>query len=429
MKEKDFDKIFSDKLLQDRNLTFEEKEWETLSKRLNDTDSIKASLNNAQQKYWRWLLPLLLLLLGFNVWILSKMNTTQSENVALIEQVKEVKTLLEKQNNALTKQQIQYKTDTVIVYKTLYKTIYKDASISFPSQNIGQPLSVTPSVFEPVLSQNTSLNNRNSSQNVGETPSLKENKANNDIVKNTLNPVVNHIPTIDLPSVIAYTPKPELIVLKGNKNIIQPIPSAKNRLFVGWSAGLINYHTQWFNRDNIEFSRNEKSYQTGIKAELGLNNNWRITAAADYCPYDFKINWQDKRYNLPAPSNPVYITPQYTFKSVAGTQKMYLGSVGIKYLFAGTWVRPYLGVAYSAMRMNPYEATYTYADSWKSYTTIGTLQKPVNILNIAHLQGGLEFKIGKKLLFQTDGFYYKDINKVEKTFDLFGLRGAVLYGF
>jgi hypothetical protein len=440
MKEKDFDKVFSDKLLQDRHLTFEEKEWDILSKRLNDSDSIKASLNNAQQKYWRWLLPLLLLLLGFNAWILSKMNTTQYENAALIEQVKQVKTLLEKQNTTSMQSQILYKTDTVVVYKTLYKTIYKDASIPFPTPNIGQSISATTlmpaassrqgvTVFEPNSIPNKGINNQNTSQNVGETSISKEKQADIALLKNEANTVVNHIPTLGLPSIIAYTAKPELIVLKENKNIIQPILSTKNRLYVGWSAGLINYHTQWFNKDNIEFSRNEKSYQTGLKAELSLNNNWRITAAADYCPYDFQINWQDKRYNLPAPSNPVYLTLPYTFKSVAGTQKMYLGSVGIKYLFEGTWLRPYLGVSYAAMRMNPYEATYTYADSWKTYSSTGALHNALNVLNIAHLQGGLEFKIGKKILFQTDGFYYKDINKVEKTFDLFGLRGAVLYGF
>ena len=430
MKEKDFDKVFSDKLNQDRHLTFEEKDWEILSKRLNDNDSIKASLNNAQQKYWRWLLPLLLLLLGFNAWMLSKMNTTQNENAALIEQVKEVKTLLEKQNTVLPKQQTLYITDTVVVYKTLYKTlyktVYKNAPIPFPTPNIGQHINATPSVFEPILTPNAGITNPNVSRNIGEISKSKEKQSDNTLLTNENNGVINHIPTIDLPSVIAYTAKPELIVLKDNNRIVQPIPSTKKRLYVGWSGGLINYHTQWFNKDNIEFSRNEQSYQTGIKAELGLNDNWRITASADYCPYNFQINWQDKRYNLPEPSS--YYS-RYTFKSVVGSQKMYLGAVGLKYLFAGNTIRPYLGVAYSAMRIAPFTAVYTFTDTWKNYTPEVQSPNNINILNIAHLQGGLELKIGKKLLFQTEGFYYKDINKVEKTFDLFGLCGAILYGF
>jgi uncharacterized protein YozE (UPF0346 family) len=426
MKDKDFDKIFSDKLHEDRHLPFEEKDWDMVSKRLEDSDSFKASLNNVQNKYWRWLLPLLLLLLGFNAWILTKMTKTQSENETLINEMKSVKTLLEKQNdNAKQQPQIIYKTDTVILYKTVYKTI--PPAYSF--QNAQQPIKTTPSVFEPILTTINGVNNVGITKNIADSANIVvKNIPENNIPIEQTKDVVKHLSTLGLPTQVSYTSKPDIVFLKENTSIIKPIDNVQNRLYLGWSGGSITYHTQWFNKDNIEFSRNEQSYQTGIKAEFALNSNWRITGATDYCPYAFKINWQDKRYNLP-PLPSAYTPTKYTMKSIEGSQKMYLGSIGLKYLFQGNRIRPYLGIAYAAMRIAPYSAVYTYGDAWKTYTSEEYLTKGINIMNVAHLQGGLEFKIGKNLLLQTDGFYYKDINKVEKTFDLFGLRGGVLYGF
>ena len=442
MNDKDFDKIFSKGLSEEPQKAYDERDWENLAQRLDAHDSpvvgAPIAVNNWKKSLGFALL--LLLLLGVNAWSLVKTNESKHQNEMLLNELKNLETILENQNK-----QTEIKTiiqrDTVIIYKYL-----PDPSNFNESKRLILPFKLsqqTPSVFlqKGQISEveNEDLNKVNSIQSVDNQLFNKKNEADlntltaenkttslrtNSVLDDFL-PLKNERLLMTLKSQKQVTP-PQLSALKSPVSIIKPAPS--NRFFIGPSGGLIYYHAAWWNKDNIEVFRNEKSYQVGLKIEYTLSNHWRVVLGGDYCPFNFQINWQDSRYNLPQPTAYFTNNPNIKFLSVKANQSLVQGSLGIKYYFKGNRFRPFLGGGYATMRILPFQAEYEYSE-WNKIVYTKPFQSTVTINNLLILNGGFEYRLDARLFAQMDVFYNKDVNKTQKTYDLFGFKGTLLFGF
>ena len=442
MNDKDFDKIFSKGLSEEPKKAYDERDWENLAQRLeaHDAPAVVAPIAANKWKKSLWLAPLLLLLLGVNGWSLLKTNEAEHQNETLLNELKSLKTIIENQNK-----QTEIKTiiqrDTVIIYKYLPASLSSNQrkSLISPSNSSEQ----TPSVFstkEQLLVEKNSLLNENKNTQLIDNQLINKEKGNDlnktgsEEDKSTMPPrlaIKDFLPLKneqlfkELKSQKDVTP-PQLSSLKNASTIIKPAPS--NRFFIGPSGGLIYYHAAWFNKDNIEVFRNEKSYQVGLKMEYALNNRWRVVMGGDHCPFNFHVNWYDSRYNLPQPTAYFTNNPNVKFISVKAKQSLIQGSVGIKYYFKGNRFRPFVGGGYATMRILPFQAEYEYTE-WNKIVYTKPFQNTVTINNLLMLNGGFEYRLNARIFAQMDAFYNKDINKTQKTYDLFGLRGTLLFGF
>ena len=442
MNDKDFDKIFSKGLNEEPKKTYDERDWENLAQRLDAHDAPvvvpPTAVNNWKKSLW--LVPLLLLLLGVNGWSLLKTNEAEHQNETLLNELKSLKTIIENQNK-----QTEIKTiiqrDTIIIYKYLpVSTSLNDRKRLMSPFNLSEE---TPSVFstkKQVLEEKNSLLNENKNSQLVDNQLINKEKGN-DLDKtsneedksevlsrlaiNDFLPLKNEQLLKALKSQKDVLP-PQLSALKYPSSIIKPAPS--NRFFIGPSGGLIYYHSAWLNKDYVEVFRNEKSYQVGLKMEYALSNRWRVVVGGDYCPFNFQIYWQDSRYNLPQPTAYFTNNPNIKFISVKANQSLIQGSLGIKHYFTGNRFRPYIGGGYATMRILPFQAEYEYTE-WNKIVYTKPFQNTVTINNLLILNGGLEYRLNARLFAQMDVFYNKDMNKTHKTYDLFGLKGTLLFGF
>ena len=93
--------------------------------------------------------------------------------------------------------------------------------------------------------------------------------------------------------------------------------------------------------------------------------------------------------------------------------------------------RPYVGAGYSAMRILPFETEFTIQNLANPalLRTATASSKSINIANLLLLNGGLEYRFTRHFVAQGEGFYNLDLNRPRKTYDLFGVRGALLFNF
>ena len=449
MNDKDFDKIFSKGLSEEPKKAYDERDWENLAQRLDahDVPTVvpPTAVNNWKKSFW--LAPLLLLLLGVNGWSLFKTNEAEHQNETLLNELKSLKTIIENQSK-----QTEIKTiiqrDTVIIYKYLPVSTNpyekpKGILPSFFSKSSSSISGQTPSVFstkEQLLEEKNSLLNENKNAQLIDNQLINKEKGNSldktgreedkstvlsRLAINDFLPLKNEPSFKALKSQKDVTP-PQLSALKYPSSIIKPAPS--NRFFIGPSGGLIYYHAAWLNKDNVEVFRNERSYQVGLKMEYALSNRWRVVMGGDYCPFNFQIYWHDSRYNLPQPTAYYTSNPNLKFTSVKANQSIVQTSLGIKHYFKGNRFRPFVGGGYATMRILPFQAEYEYTE-WNRIVYAKPFQNTVTINNLLMLNGGFEYRINARLSAQMDAFYNKDVNKTQKTYDLFGLKGTLLFGF
>jgi hypothetical protein len=167
-----------------------------------------------------------------------------------------------------------------------------------------------------------------------------------------------------------------------------------------------------------------------MKAEYALNDQWRLMFGGEFCPFDVRITWNDARYNLPEAPLDLYPTSKFTLRYRNAKQNIVEGYFGIKHLFKGERWRPYIGLGHMTMRILPFETEFEFQKNWGTEIVEVTKKSDGKLIsNMMLLSGGWEWQILPRLAFQTEGFYYKDINKTKRTYDQFGLRGALILGF
>lgn len=443
MKDKDFDDIFSRGLNEELNHKYDIEDWEKLSDRLNKNDdkgvgySIASSPNNGSSSKG-WLLSaiglLLLLLLATNSWSLFKIYQAENDKKALFNEINALKEAINKHNsiNELSNITTVHK-DTIIVYKYIpyNQSKYRNNTSLFPKSFDYNKASIP---IEDKKATNPVNNNIDTIFHITTPKSLSLVPLSDTILSyksNNTNQPVAILPSINTKP-YWYTHLTLLVLpstLQTSKSIVKP--SIEKKFLIGFGGGLINYHTSWLSRDSVRISRNEKSYQIGLKLEYALNDHWRIMLGGDYCPFSYKVYWQDSRYNLPALPNYFANNPtEYRFRSAATTQSLVQGYVGVKHVFSGHKWKPYLGLAYTRMEILPFEVDFSVLKlSTNKEIPVSVKQTQISVSNIALLNGGFEYKINSRLSGQIEGFYYRDMNKSPKTFNLFGLKGGLMIGF
>jgi hypothetical protein len=510
MNDKDFDKIFGDRLREERRFQEDENDWSRLVGRLDALiGGDSAAIAGGSNRFRRWLLPLIALLLLLTTGLLfGKLNRMDKTNVALSEQMQAFKQQFKTQHDTI----FITKTDTVFIEKNSAEKFnkstlihskmdkLKDVNSSFSELNNAQLIKANLALKSALKKANNaelinanSINKINAPQLISEKENalinriselenalqvsenqrfaindalikLKEktDKITSEIllnkteISNKLSDKSDNKSAINSDSFnLIIAEKNALIDQLLNQKILDstklitslnekkgPLSiEAKNtiktdkkpttpRLFVGISGGQISYKTTWLSSQNLEFYRNEKSYQVGLKVEYALTDKLRLTATADYCPFDFKIYWQDSRYNLPTPAH--YYPANDKIKSSKALQQLAQASFGAKYLFTdGTkrW-RPYVGGAYTTMSILPFEAEFEVQNIVSGVVrTLKESSNSITIANLLGLNGGLEYRFNRRFVAQGEAFYNLDLNRPHKTYDLFGVRGALMFNF
>ena len=484
MNDKAFDKHFREELNEEIKYPFDDKLWDNLSQRLDDHNKGSSVLGSTLLpkagsgfRNLYWLAPLFLLLLGTNAWYMWNAHNAQQDNEHLKGEMQSLKTILEKRDTVV-KTQIIYKTDTLYIDRKILDSEKKISNTNKPNFLDAERGPSVPKVFG--MSLDSIFLTQKSSKTPFESITNKINPASiptenpktdllnpfqkptqsidNQLIKNNENSntnkqndivaldnkeetkaeigyksVANKIAATDklpllMSSVLALptVQKQNILSALNEMPIQKPVPF--KRFYVGLTGSWLNYQTAWVNAAGIEVFRNEKGYQVGLRMEYAFNENWRLMLGSDYCPFDVNISWKDKRYNLP--DIPQAYQASHKMKSVEAREPLLNGFVGAKYVFNGLGAKPYLGLAYSAMKILPYVATYHMQNLWtQADADVEVSHSGQTISNLMMLTGGYEFKLGGRFVAQTEAFYYKDLNKEQKMFDLFGVRATVLARF
>jgi hypothetical protein len=503
MNDKDFDKIFGDRLREERRFREDESEWQRLLARLDALVSGDTGASvGASKGFRRWILPLVALLLLLTTGVLfGKLNGLDKTNTALLADMQTLKTQFVKMPDTI----FVTKTDTVFIERnslsqatnnTFIKAKtpqlngretgkhtqiegtenFNCSTLKQSKQAIGNPSNNTEftSNYSNVkqanspneqalknkvaqlenklqISENQQLalreelrlltekTSKASSESLITPPHLTTNSFNaqqdslNQIIasKDALIAQLSAKKTVDSAKLKAESKEIPPLSINAQNTIKTAKKPATSRLFIGANAGQIYYKSTWVGAtSNVDIYKNVKSYQVGLKLEYALTDRLRLTAGGDYCPVDFKIFWQDSRYNLPTPQH--FYPAVDKLKSTKATQKLTEGFVGTKYMFtdgSNRW-RPYIGAAYTAMKILPFEAEFEVQNTATSVIrTLKASSTGINIANLLLMNGGLEYRFNRRFVAQGEAFYNMDMNRPKKTYDLFGVRGAFLVNF
>ena len=450
MSDKDFDKIFGDKLREERSFSSVDKDWERLSSKLDVNSHTKEKSKRQREAAW-WLL-LLIPFLSFFLW---QINDLKNQNKQLAQQLIEMQSQLNayKLERVTPLQQVP-KTDTVIIYKYL-PTAKKNNDLSANKKNTSK---ILPSVNKDFSNDLIPISDKSNilpiSKNMGNQDTIIPKPLNDDRkiaelleklaqldkqmldLKQALSDNKVNVANLADCATKQDSLAKQLIATRTLVDSLKKHPLSietqksdeivkNNRLFIGLQGGQISYKTTWKNAVGIDVYKNIESYQAGLKLEYALTEKLRLTAEGNFCPFSFTNYWYDSRYNLPALQ---YDYQKEKFLKAESKQSLLQGNIGAKYLFtegSAKW-RPFVSAAYTLMRIKPFETKYTYQSLWNStYREQVLSSEAVNVPNLILLSGGLEYRFSKFWVAQAEAFYYKDINKTHKTFDLFGLRAAV----
>jgi hypothetical protein len=506
MNDRDFDKIFGDRLREERRFREDTSDWQRLLARLDAVRGVDVGTSLDDSKSLRrWILPLVALLLLLTTGVLfGKLNGSDKTNTALLADMQTLKTQVVKTHDTIFVTQ----TDTIFIEQQsvnqpinqlINQTANQAANNTFikaktkkskaedkdkrtemeGEQNFNNPqlkgskrIEFTNSSNNPEqsimpneqalknkitelenklqMSENQQLalreelqaltekTNKISSERLLNQPHLTNNSINaqdslNQIIasKDALIAQLSAKKTEDSAKINAQSKEIPPLSINAQNTIKPSKKPVTSRLFVGLNAGQINYKASWISAaNNVEIFKNVQGYQAGVKFEYALTDRLRLTAGGDYCPFEFKIFWQDSRYNLPTPQH--FYPPADRLRSSKATQRLAQGFVGTKYLFTdGTnkW-RPYIGAAYTAMKILPFEAEFEVQNNATgAVRMLKASSTGINIANVLRLDGGLEYRFNRRFVAQGEAFYNLDMNRPRKTYDLFGLRGAFLVNF
>jgi hypothetical protein len=487
MNDKDFDKIFGDRLREERRFKEDDNEWQRLAARLDAFfGGNSANMVGNRSTFRRWLLPLialLLLLTTGGLW--GKLNQLDKKNGALNEQMQTFKNQLITQHDTI----IIRKTDTIYItqntaqttakpsisesrtggFKGLKNTSYASSKNGDLDNNANQFTTANANAQQRVSSKEKALENKvlelenklQTSENqrlandirlaeleekinkkpletaVAETGFVNQaaEKPTNQTAKleaiiaskDSLIAKLTAQKVVDSSATIAKLDEKGPLSIDAQKTIKTVKTTPKSRFFAGISGGSINYQTAWKNAQNLEIFRNESSYQVGLKMEYALTDQVRLIAGGDYCPFEFQIPWQDSRYNLPTTT----IQTGEKLKSSKASQKLTQGFIGAKYVFTDGKKRlnPYFGAAYTAMGILPFEVNYEIQNAAGGIHIQRETSNGVTIANLLLINTGLEYRLNRRFVAQSEVFYNLDMNRPQKTYDLFGIRGALLVNF
>ncbi len=450
MDDKDFDKLFSDKLKDGLPYTSNDRSWDELADQLDahDRDN-KQVVGGAwwQNKNLLWLAPLFLATVGGIWWALTSTSNKSNQNTVLINELQQVKTLLE-QKDTVYIEKVIYKTDTVVRYKYLSQPRQTDNKLPNDS-NIFAPKPTKVNADSPQSNLQTPqfLRIKNLNINKGK-PDFTVSKSRSDdfLTKTDTSFLYQNSETKQQvkPEITSKSPvfsekmgapKQELTEKSTVDSVSKITDSApvspqietkttkQARFFIGVNAG-----AQFLATPQCQGIKNG-SFQYGVRIEAALSDAWRVQLGGNYARLDIETSQLDDRYNLPAmPAQ--FQNDDYAMQAVTAVQPQWQAYLGVKYMMGKKRLRPFVGVAYAMTYVGQHDALYHVHNRRSGSQEVGSSLHPgVTLYNLMQLTGGFELKLNRFLSFQTEGFFNKDLNKTAKSCDNFGVRGGLFFRF
>lgn len=388
---------------------FEESAWSAMQEKMQSEEK-KSSKSFAG---WWWMSLLAIPLFISNGWMYIQMEKAE----ALLEKIEILR-------DTVLKTQIIYKTDTIYKTQIIHESFAtktltpsnasQNKTIHLPKINFNKYIFNQPFVFGKTINPDNYL-----FQN---TPLLASRNSNLDTRIQNNQPSKNDNFSSTQKEIIDLIKLPSLKSKKLSKDIeaIQLIDIQQ--------LAKVKTTSQWKKRmQTLSYTLSPKGFHLGLggglayplnenlkqrdgesislKGAVAFSKNLRLWMDVSYLLLHLKADdLQDDNYGIPSIPLP---NDDYTFDEASADQPLYQFGVGMQYVFntKKRW-RPYLGLGYSSIALQPYEVEYEFEDLLgeeiivqRDYSTKGL----INNLWIAN--AGLEYHFGKNWYGQFEGYY------------------------
>lgn len=180
-------------------------------------------------------------------------------------------------------------------------------------------------------------------------------------------------------------------------------------------------------REDIEVGTN---YHLGLQVDIAMADNFRLFATANYAQLHYESDEFNEDLGIFLVDPP---SEGFVFENADVFQPSFQYAIGAKYLWnSKNKFKPYLGLAYAATALLPYEITYDFRSDQTGVEI--ALDKVINqrllITNQVLLQVGWEYSFYNNWSWQFHGSYRRNMNEVKvNASNAFGLQTGLLYHF
>lgn len=171
----------------------------------------------------------------------------------------------------------------------------------------------------------------------------------------------------------------------------------------------------------------EGAINTGLRIEFDFAGDLRLFSDLEYMNInrwtnDFVVT------DIPDIESP---GPEYVLDAVVLNQTFYQYTLGMKYFFeaGGAW-QPFLGSGFSSQLTAHQKYKYNYLNAITSETAETDLETKDRsfIYNTVNINAGVEYNLSKDFMLQLEGYYNTNIKKESTSIpNLYGLKASVLY--
>jgi hypothetical protein len=465
MNERDFDKLFSDKLNEEGDFPNKDMVKRRVFTRLDTILPMDNGGNRGFTKYV-WMLPLLLLMGGWNGCQWWQLRALQQENLSLKTDIQGLKNTSSASFNTDT---TIYKTRTIHQIDTIYKTVY----IIEKTKDYKKIVNIAP------------INNISIENKIAENAENAENKTGNKPIKDTATAIINAQNVIlnkkvkDLTSDSETLKQADILIKKDSLKTVISEPSLKdslnkkpqNSLSETEDTSVLKEKLVQLKepaQDSVEQALNKKitleevaqkpiikkfklndtylGLKTGVSAftisdeplklsrwlgvagETALSEKWRVQLSADWSSLNFDDNTLLSPLNLkdiPPPST------DYVFKHVEGKQQAVHLGLGFNYHFkTKTRVHPLAAIGYMYRIIPSFEAKYEFKNTITGDERYETFKTERHIDHWLNIGIGGEIPIRTQWLVRLNLDYAFDANKPENGRNGYAiLRGGLFYKF
>jgi hypothetical protein len=486
MNERDFDKIFRDRLNEPADIPNENQNWQRVATILGK------SQGQSGFKSLLWL-PFLLLLLAWNGWQTYRINTLNTA-LSVIQQSSFTPASTVRLYDTI------FKTTTVIQRDTIVKYIYslkKEVSEADSPQinnwrleaaspnTIGSAFSIPPSVKTDNIEEKMTVTNP-TKQKMGwvNTDDLKTNFANKTTTdntqplqsettpfRNTSNAATNQAKTTDVvmpknkteekdttnltnakavkDSIFSksltktqdvtaaqdssLTKKPPLskMQLDSIENIVEENLKARKKAIIKAQKTPIRLDgigvlagAAWLMPQATGF---KPSNWVGLTANIALKPQWQLSVSADYSKADYKVMDLVKPINVKAQDLPKPPTSEYTLYYIEGTQKAWQASTRLRYLFAPNRpFQPLLSVGYTYRILPSYEIEVEYENKRTGDKKDYDATAARHIDHWLSIGTGADYRLNRHISIQGCADYFHEFQNGQGAWVL---RGGIFYKF
>jgi hypothetical protein len=446
----DFDKFFAEKLDEEGQFPRREKNWRTLSKRLEAFDTgLQQQTGNIHRylRYWQAVAACTIFATGFLTW---KVSSVQNENAALRKEAAE--------------------------WQEKYKAVLSQASTLETAPGLSDSMkndSPAPAA-QSVESFDTAIKTRGNKEEIGEIMRKTEKKhrvqskkanigrsVTKEVVRNNsdaLNPVAFE----ETPPSSGQINAADSLIFKNtmdNLSALQMLPADSLHAIVVTLLSKVDLDRPSppdARAETIKPVTEPSRFRAGIQVMTGFPvpkekgvslllgngisveyNLWRdfwLTGSADWLRYDVSTEkyvpkFHSHHHNPPPPNNP----QQEVLVKVESTQRQQQYALGLRYaLPVRSWVRPAVRVAYALTRVSPELITFKFEDNGPGGPggpKYKVQKSESQILdNIWRFGAGLEHET-PRWVFSLWADYSKNFAAADLTFDALMLKAGIQYTF